>query len=151
MDELEYEVSWAASLGSQPQAGCLRPSSGLAPAAPPPPPPGWLGLAALSGVEPVTQAQAPSWAESGRARVRSLGQSVLVSLCPTHVCPVCLVCVSWALPGRGDRWTRAPPGMVRETLGPTAQAPGSGGQGSHVSGAFSLCFPIPRVAGGGAL
>lgn len=43
VDELEYEVSWAASLGSQPQAGCLRPSSGLAPAAPPHPHPrgGW--------------------------------------------------------------------------------------------------------------
>lgn len=101
-DELEYEVSWAArpragsaaSLRSQRWDGCLQPSSGLGPAVPRQP-----GLMDLPGAWLLSQAHVPSWAESGRARVRSCGQSVLVSLCAMHVCVVyipCVLCVSWA-------------------------------------------------------
>lgn len=81
VDELEYEVSQAAragpaaSLRSQSQDGCLQPISGLAPAAS-----RRLGLVVLPGMWLVTQAHPPSLAELGRARVRSHGRFMSVSL-----------------------------------------------------------------------
>lgn len=58
----------------------------------------------LPSVWLVTQAHPPSLAELGRARVRSYGQFMLVSLCPAHVRVLCILCVLSRLYVLGISW-----------------------------------------------
>lgn len=109
MDELEYEVSQL----QEPAPGRLS-AAQLRPGSPCPQRP--RCTAAYSGSR---AKEGQIGLSRGGAWARSLSQSVSVSLCPTHVCDLCVPCVSRvsrAFPGRGDRGTRAPLGMVREPL-----------------------------------